>query len=85
MRISTRTIAVFCVLSATAIGGVCTADDCTEIDSDGTIADLLLENEGGKVLKVEETIDAQGCIELKVRILVNGTVKAITIPNETGA
>ncbi len=85
MRISSKTIPLWCLLCATAIGGVCAADDCKELDAEGSIAALVVEHEGGKVLKVEETLDAQGCVELQIRILIDGTVKAITIPNATGA
>lgn len=85
MKNSTTTITTSLLLAGAAIGGVCAADDCQPVNPEAVIADLVIENEGGKVLKVEETIDAQGCVELKVRILIDGTIKAITIPNETGA
>lgn len=85
MKNTTRSIAVSCLLAGAAIGGVCAADDCETIEPEIVIAQLVDEHEGGKVLKVEETIDEQGCVELKVRILIDGTIKAITIPNSTGA
>lgn len=69
------------VVTTTAYG----AEDCKSIDPEQAIADLVLDKEGGKVLKVEESENAHGCIELKVRILIDGTIQAITIPNETGA
>ena len=55
------------------------------MDPEVVIADLVMEHEGSKVLKVEESVDDMGCVELKIRILIDGTVKAITIPNTTGA
>lgn len=85
MKNTTKSIAVSCLLAGAAVGGVCSADDCETIEPEVIIAQLVDEHEGGKVLKVEETVDAQGCVELKVRILIDGTIKAITLPNSTGA
>ena len=55
------------------------------MDKEGTVAALMEKHEGSKVLKVEEKRDSKGCTELKVRILIDGTVKAITIANKSGA
>lgn len=85
MNHSIKTTAASLLIAGSAIGGVCAANDCETLDPESAVANLITENNGGKVLKVEESIDAQGCIELKVRILIDGTIKAITIPNETGA
>jgi len=71
-------------LCASAYASVCNAADCENIDPESRIAELLEETEG-KVLKVEETIDPQGCVELQIRILIDGTVKAVTIKNQSGA
>ena len=69
------------MLAGFAIGGVCNASDCKKLDPESAVARLVTENAGGKVLKVEETTDSKGCVALKVRILIDGTIKAITIPN----
>lgn len=85
MKNPVKILAFACVLCTSAYGVVCNADDCEDPNTELTIAGLIKENSGSKVLKVEEALDEQGCIELRVRILINGTVKAITIPNGTGA
>jgi len=72
------------MLCASVYAGVCHADDCEQMDPESRIAQLL-ESGGGKVLKVEETLDSQGCVELQIRILIDGTVKAVTIKNQSGA
>ena len=82
---SAKSLATGFLLAGTAFGSVCAANDCKTIDREEAIAGLVAQHEGSKVLKVEESLDPQGCVELKVRILIDGTVKAITIPNETGA
>ena len=89
MKNSAKFIAT-CMLVAgaafsTAFNTVSAAEDCKAMDPKVVIADLVMEHEGSKVLKVEESVDDMGCVELKVRILIDGTVKAITIPNTTGA
>lgn len=85
MKNRVKILALTCALCTSAYGVVCNADDCEDLNTELTIAALVQDNAGSKVLKVEETLDKQGCLELKVRILINGTVKAITIPNGTGA
>jgi len=80
-----KIVALSCILCSVAVGNACHADGCKEIDTEQTIADLVKQNEGSKVLKVEESTDDKGCVVLEVKILVDGTVKVITIPNETGA
>jgi len=82
---SLKPILLCCALSTATIANVCHANDCKEINTEDALADLVEQNNGGKVLKVEEAIDEQGCTMLKVRILVDGTIKAVTIPTETGA
>lgn len=89
MKNSAKSIAT-CLLLAGAVfssasGSVSAAENCKPMDPEVVIAELVIEHEGGKVLKVEESVDEKGCVELKVRILIDGTIKAITIPNETGA
>lgn len=66
------------------ISGVAAASDCKTVNPESAVAKVVLEH-GGVVLKVEETADSKGCVELKVRILIDGTIKAITIPNTAGA
>lgn len=85
MKNSAKSVATCFLLAGSSFGNVCNAEDCKTLDQEVVIARLVTEHEGGKVLKVEESIDAKGCVELKVRILIDGTVKAITIPNATGA
>lgn len=85
MNNSIRTTVASVVLASAAYGGVCAANDCKPMDPESAVAKLVSQHAGGKVLKVEEKIDAKGCAELKVRILIDGTIKAITIANGTGA
>jgi len=86
VKYSAKSIAACILLAGTSFGSVShTAEDCKEMDQEEVIAKIVIEHEGGKVLKVEESVDAKGCVELIVRILIDGTVKAITIPNKTGA
>ena len=86
---SVKSMATCLLFASTTFGSVVNsvhaAEDCKEMDQEVVIAKLVGEHEGGKVLKVEESVDEKGCVELIVRILIDGTVKAITIPNETGA
>ncbi len=86
---STKYPSVGILLAVTAFGGVLSstaaAKDCKKMDQEVAIANIVTEHAGGKVLKVEESVDAKGCVQLRVRILIDGTIKAITIPNETGA
>ncbi len=85
MNNSIRTTVASLLLAGAAFSGVCAANDCKPMDPESAVANLVSQHTGGKVLKVEETINAKGCAELKVRILIDGTIKAITIPNGTGA
>ena len=80
-----KIVALSSIFCSVAFGNICHAKDCKEINADQAVANLAKEHEGSKVLKVEESTDDKGCAELKIRILIDGTVKAITIPNETGA
>jgi len=86
---SAKSIATCMLVAGTAFSSAFSdasaAEDCKTMDPEVVIADLVIEHEGSKVLKVEESVDDMGCVELKVRILIDGTVKAITIPNTTGA
>ena len=66
------------------MGSAYAADDCKKVDADSTIAALIGDNEENKVLKVEESKDSKGCTVLMVRILIDGTVKVITIPEAGG-
>ncbi len=73
------------LFASAAISSVSATGNCKTLDPESAVAMLVTEHAGGKVLKVEEAADANGCKELKIRILIDGTIKAITIPNKTGA
>lgn len=80
MRNSVRKILTGCILCVAAVGSAYGAEDCQQFDADSTIAGLVGDNPDNKVLKVEESKDSKGCTVLKVRILIDGTVKVVTIP-----
>ena len=67
-----------------AFSSVAAASDCKKLNPESAVAKVVSEH-GGKVLKVEETADSKGCKALKIRILVDGTIKAITIPTKPEA
>lgn len=79
-------LAVFSILTLITAGtGI--AANCPSVDKEKSIARLLEQHPGGKVLKIAEHTNEDGCMELQIRILVDGTVKAITIKdtvNEKG-
>jgi len=79
-----KSIVSWCILSFASVGSAYAADDCKKVDADSTIAALIGDNEENKVLKVEESKDSKGCTVLMVRILIDGTVKVITIPEAGG-
>jgi len=62
-------------------GDIAVAADtaCKPVDLEKLIAKILSENDGGVVLKVDDQTDDHGCRQLLIRILVDGTVKAITV------
>lgn len=66
------------LLALTAAGAGMTAK-CQPIDREKSISKILDSNPGSKVLKVAEQTDEDGCAMLKIRILVDGTVKAVTV------
>ena len=66
------------ILVLTAAGTGLTAK-CEPIDREKSISKILDSNPGSKVLKVAEQTDEDGCAMLKIRILVDGTVKAVTV------
>ena len=72
-------------LASTSIAGVCLADDCKPVNREASISRVLSEHSGGKVLKVDERKDDNGCTELEIRILINGTVKAIVVSGQNSA
>ncbi len=74
-------VAIGLLLAGITVGTASLANDCKTINRDSAIAKLVSEHEGSKVLKVEEALDTKGCTELKVRILIDGTIKAVTISN----
>lgn len=73
------------LIASATLAGVCNADDCKPVDREHSIDKVLQENTGGKVLKVEERIDDQGCVELEIRLLIDGTVKAIVVSGQSSA
>ena len=85
MRNSALKFVVACALCTCATIGVSPAAECKVMDTEAILAKLMKKHEGSKVLKVEEKLDSKGCTELKVRILIDGTVKAITVANKSGA
>ncbi len=85
MKNPTKLRALCCMLGATMIISTSAAADCKTLDSQQSVAALQAQHEGSKVLKVEKAADAQGCDQLLVKILIDGTVQVITIPNSTGA
>lgn len=66
------------LLAFATTGAVLTAD-CHPIDREKSISGILERNPGGKVLKIAEHNDENGCAMLKIRILVDGTVKVVTV------
>lgn len=72
-------------IASTCVAGLCHADDCETIDRQASIVQILNDHGGGKVLKVDERTDENGCIELEIRILINGTVKAVIVPGQKSA
>lgn len=73
------------LLASTSLAGVCTANDCKPVDRETSINQVLKDNAGGKVLKVDERLDDNGCVVLEIRILTNGTVKAVVISGSISA
>jgi len=70
----------FCVaLGMSAVSSTSIANDCKPVNREQSIQKILSENNGSKVLKVVEKYDDRGCPQLVIRILVDGTVKAIKV------
>ena len=65
------------VLGSLALVGPA-AHACQAPDRERAIAQVLSQHPGGKILKVEEK-KANECTDLKIRVLVNGTVKLVVI------
>lgn len=72
-------------IASTCVAGLCHAEDCETVDREASIVQVLVDHSGGKVLKVDERTDENGCIELEIRILIDGTVKAVIIPGQKSA
>lgn len=72
-------------LTSSSVASICAANDCKPIDREASITQILKDHSGGKVLKVDERVNDQGCAELEVRILINGTVKAVVVTGSTSA
>lgn len=71
-------LSVIALLSFAAVSTGMTAK-CEPIDREKSISRILERNPGGKVLKIAEHTGKDGCARLKIRILVDGTVKAVTV------
>ncbi len=72
-------------LASTSIASLCQADDCAPVNREASISKVLSDHSGGKVLKVDERKDDNGCTELEIRILIDGTVKAIVVTGQKSA
>ena len=72
-------------LTGSSVASISAASDCKPIDREASINKILKDHSGGKVLKVDERTNAQGCVELEVRILIDGTVKAVVVTGSTSA
>lgn len=54
------------------------ASACEQPNRDVAIAQVLSDNPGGKILKVEQITEAGGCA-LHIRVLIDGTVKLVVV------
>ena len=73
-------------IASTSIASLCVAaDDCKPVNREASISKVLSDHSGGKVLKVDERKDDNGCTELEIRILIDGTVKAIVVSGQKSA
>ena len=72
-------------IASTSIAGLCRADDCKPVNREASISKILSDHTGSKVLKVDEKKDDNGCTELEIRILIDGTVKAIVVSGQKSA
>jgi len=78
---------LFSVLAGTSFAGVCYAEDedCKPVNRDASVSRVLKDHEGSKVLKVEEREGESGCTDLEIRILIDGTVKAVVVKGQKSA
>ena len=72
-------------LTGSSVTSISTANDCKPVDREASINQILKDHSGSKVLKVDERVNDKGCVELEVRILINGTVKAVVVTGRTSA
>lgn len=73
-------------VAGTSIAGVCQArDNCKPVNRDASISRVLSDHAGSKVLKVDERKGANGCTDLEIRILIDGTVKAVVVKGQKAA
>ena len=72
-----------CLLLTLTTAGTGVTANCQPIDREKSISRVLERNPGGNVLKIAEHLGEDGCARLRIRILVDGTVKAVTV-NSTG-
>ncbi len=66
-------------LPGTSVTPVQAANKCAAIDREQSIQSVMAGNPGAKILKVIERENNNGCKVLVIRILIDGTVKAIKI------
>lgn len=73
-------------LTGASLASLCqAADNCAPLNRDASISRILNDHAGGKVLKVDERQGKNGCIDLEIRILIDGTVKAIVVRGQKAA
>ncbi len=73
-------------LAGTSFAGMCHAqDNCKPVNRDASISRVLSDHAGSKVLKVDERKGDNGCTDLEIRILIDGTVKAIVVKGQKSA
>ena len=74
------------LIAGSSIAGLCHAEDnCKPVNRDASISRVLNDHAGSKVLKVDERKGANGCTDLEIRILIDGTVKAIVVKGQKSA
>jgi hypothetical protein len=82
----TTNILLGLTLAAAPVAAVCQADEqCKPVNRDASISRVLNDHAGSKVLKVDEREGADGCTDLEIRILIDGTVKAIVVKGQKSA
>lgn len=78
-------IAVAIAIAGATVPAPSHAADCKPVNKDASINRILSDHAGSKVLKVDERQGANGCTDLEIRILIDGTVKAIVVKGQKSA